>query len=292
MLDRRTILAAAAALVAMPAIAAEPLRIAITDVPGLERLQTEWGPMKETLERLTGLQLAFYPVTSRTVAAEGLRAKQLDLVLTGPAEYVVMRKLAGAVPVVTFGRPDYFSGIVVMAGSGIERPADLKGKKVAFGDVGSTSNHLAPAQLLADAGLIYGKDYEPVHTSRDIAHASLKRGDVAAIGVNYRTWTDRARDKDTSVPPGAFRVLLRGGDLPNDVLMAGTHVDPAIVAKIRDAVAGNKAAMAEAVLKGGDENAKFLGMEFVTNVDDRAYDYVRSMYTTIGYPQFSTFIGD
>jgi phosphonate transport system substrate-binding protein len=290
---RRTVLAAAAlAALGLPAAAAEPLKLAITDVPGLERLQTEWGPLKEALERVTGLTFAFYPVNSRTVAAEGLRAKQLDLVVTGPAEYVVMRKLAGAVPVVTFGRPDYFSGVVVMAGSGVTRPADLKGKKIAFGDVGSTSNHLAPAQLLADYGLVYGKDYEAVHTSRDIAHASLKRGDVAAIGINYRTWVDRARDRDTSLPPGAFRVLLRGGDLPNDVLLAGAHVDQAVVARIRAAVAGNTAAIAEAILKGGPENQKYLGIDFVTKVEDRDYDYVRSMYATIGYPQLAGFIGE
>jgi phosphonate transport system substrate-binding protein len=279
-------------LAACPALAAEPLRLAITDVPGLEQLQVEWGPFKETLETATGLGFEFFPVTSRTVAAEGLRAEQVDFVLTGPAEYVVMRQRADAVPVVSFGRPDYFAGIVVMADSGITSVEDLRGRKIAFEDVGSTSNHLAPAQILADYGLVYGKDYQPVHTSGEIQHASLKRGDVAAIGVNYRTWTDRMRDRDTEVPPGAFRVLLRGGDLPNDVLMAGAHVDPATIERVRAAFAEDKRQMAAAILEGGDENAKYLGMGFVTAVEDRDYDYVRAMYATIGYPEFAEFLGE
>lgn len=203
-----------------------------------------------------------------------------------------MRKLAGAAPVVAFTRPDYFAGIVVMAGSGMTRPEDLKGKKIAFGDVGSTSNRLGPAQLLADHGLVYWKDYEPVHTARDIAHESLKRGDVAAVGINYRTWTDRSRDRDPTLPAGAYLTLLRGGDLPNDVLVAGAHVPEATVGKVRGASAAQPEELERAVLAGGDENTKYQGMSFLPEVQDPDYDYVREMYATIGCPQYSEFVGD
>ncbi len=79
--------------------------------------------------------------------------RKVDFVLTGPAEYVVMRKRTDAQPIVGFSRPDYFSAIIVLADSGIDSVMDLKGKTIALGDIGSTSNHLAPAQVLADYGL-------------------------------------------------------------------------------------------------------------------------------------------
>ena len=40
-----------------------------------------------------------------------------------------------------------------------------------------------------------------------------------------------------------------------------------------------------------EENDKYVGMDLVA-IDDDAYDYVRSMYSNAGYPQFDKFIGD
>jgi phosphonate transport system substrate-binding protein len=33
-------------------------------------------------------------------------------------------------------------------------------------------------------------------------------------------------------------------------------------------------------------------MKFLANVKDSDYNYVRSMYKTIGYPEFSNFVGE
>ena len=178
-----------------------------------------------------------------------------------------------------------------MADSRYVRPTDLKGEKIALDDIGSTSGHLCPSQLLADYSVDPTKDVEVTHTSRNIAHEALKRGDVAAIGQNYNSWMSRARDSDKSMPPGAFRVIARSGDLPNDVLMAGAHVDPTAVDKVKTALLEDQAAIVAAILKSGGENEKYRGMALYP-VEDRNYDQVRAMYATIGYPQFSDFVGD
>ena len=65
-----------------------------------------------------------------------------------------------ATTVVGLSRPDYFCAIVVKADSPVVKPTDLKGMKVAMDDVGSTSGHLCPSQLLADYGV------EPADRSR------------------------------------------------------------------------------------------------------------------------------
>ena len=134
------------------AATAETWKLAVTDVEGMERLQLEWGPFKEALETATGDTFEFYAVNSRTAAAEALRGETVDFVVSGPAEYVVINKLTNATPLIGLGRPDYHCAIIVRADSGINVPADLKGKKVAFGDIGSTSNMLCPMQVLADHG--------------------------------------------------------------------------------------------------------------------------------------------
>lgn len=282
--------AALAATVALPA-AAETYKLAITDVEGLEQLQTDWGPFKAALETATGESFEFFPVASRTAAAEALRAERVDFVITGPAEYVVINKLTDATTVVGLSRPDYFCGWVVMANSEIVRPADLKGKKVAMDDIGSTSGHLCPSQLLADYGVNPLDDIEIVHTSRAVAHEALKRGDIAAVGLNYTSWVNGIRAKDDSVPPGSFRVIARSGDLPNDLLVAGAHVDPAVVETVRTQIVDNRTAIVDAILSVGGDNEKYRGMDIVA-IEDKAYDPVRAMYATIGQPQFSEFVGE
>lgn len=270
--------------------AAEKVRMAVTDIAGLEMLQAEFGKFREVLSEATGYDIEFYPVTSRTAAVEALRAKKIDFVLTGPAEYVVINKLTNAYPVVGFSRPDYFSAVVVMADSGITHPKDLKGKKVAVGDIGSTSNHLAPSQVMADYGLDPMSDVQLSHISRNVAWEALKRGDIAAIGINYGKFLG-LREREQNLEPGAFRVIARGPDLPNDLLMAASYVDKDMVENIRKAFTTHKKALVDAILVG-DDNQKYLGMKFIPDVKDADYDYVRSMYKTIGQAEFAAFVGE
>jgi len=285
---KSVLLGASLAIASLSAAAAETWSIAVTDVEGLERLQAEWGPFKAALEAATGETFDFFPVSSRTAAAEALRGETVDFVITGPAEYIVINTLTKATPLIGFGRPDYRCAIIVRADAGIDSMDDLKGKKVAFGDIGSTSNMLCPMQLMADYGVNPVSDIEKIHTARNIAHEALKAGDVAAIGINEGSWINSARDKDTSVPYGFFKVLARSGDLPNDMLLAGAHVPAEAQALIRDAIITKKAEMITAITTH-EENEKYVGMDLVT-IEDAAYDVVRSMYTTAGYPQFDKFI--
>lgn len=268
--------------------AADTVRFAVTDIAGMEMLQTEFGKFRDLLTEATGLKFEFFPVNSRTAAVEALRSRKVEFVLTGPAEYVVINKLTKAYPIMGFSRPDYFAALVTMADSGLTRASDLKGKRVALGDIGSTSKHLAPAQLLADGGVPLS-DVKLTHIHPNVAWEALKRGDVDAVGMTYSNYL-KARGKD-SLEPGAFRVIARGPDLPNDVLMAAAHVDKATVAKVRGAFDSHAKGLVEAMLVG-EENQKYKGMKFIPNVSDGNYDYVRAMYRTIGQPEFSSFVGD
>jgi phosphonate transport system substrate-binding protein len=286
----KSLIAGAAMLLGATTVTAdEPLRFAVTDIVGVEMLQVEFGAFREKLAEVTGREIEFTPVSSRTAAVEALNSEQIDFVLTGPAEYIVINKLSDASPVIGFSRPDYFSAVIVLSDSDYQSPADLIGQRVAFGDIGSTSNHLAPAQALADNGVTMD-DIEEIHTSANIAWEALKSGDVAAIGMNHGKFVS-IRDGDDTIEPGAFRVIARGPDLPNDLLVAGAHVDPAVVEAVRIAIAANSDALVTAIL-AGEDNKKYAGMRFLPDVDDSDYDYVRSMYATIGYPEFAGFVGE
>ena len=275
------------AILPLQASAADEIRFAVTDIEGLEALQQEFGPFEAALEAATGLDVQLFPVGNRTAAVEALKADQVDFVLTGPAEYVVIKELTDARIVVAWQRPDYFAQVVTLADGPIRSVADLNGKAVAFGSVGSTSQHLGPAQALTDMGLQYGSDYEAKIISRNVAIEALIRGDIEAIGMNFGH-LQRARD---AYPDVAFTVVARGRDLPNDILVVRSGLDQSVVDKVKTAFVEDGAALMAAMLKGED-NQKFKGGFFLSKVDDADYDYVRSMYKTIGVDTVTDFVGN
>jgi phosphonate transport system substrate-binding protein len=272
---------------AIGAIAQDKIRFAVADVDGMESLQREYGPFKDAFEKASGLKMDFFPVSGRTAAVEAMAADQVDFVLTGPAEYVVFNARLKAQPVVVWTRPNYKSSIVVLEESPVKSLADLKGKKISFGEIGSTSQHLGPATILADGGLAYGKDYEAVFLKVNVAAEALLKNDIGAIGMN-QTHLERVRK---AFPDKKFRSLGDGIELPNDLIVASSKVKPDTLANVRKAFLDHSAPIMSAVVST-KENKKFDGGKFLPNVSDKDYDIVRKMYTNVGIKEFAKFIGN
>lgn len=263
------------------------VRMAVTDLQGMEELQREFGAFVTELERASGLQVEFYPVNNRVAAAGALAGDQVDLVFTGPAEYVVLHERTDAEPLIAIRRPDYHSCIYTSRGSGITSVDQLRGKKIAMSDIGSTSGHLGPSQLLVDAGLDPQRDVE-VLTVGDAQHQALVRGDVAAVGAGCHDYAEFIAGEPDGA--AAFPILVEGPPLPPDVVMYRAGLDPQVVEKVRAAFQQNFPALLAAMLKGED-NAKYDDAELVV-VRDADYDVVRSMYRAIGVADTSEFVGE
>jgi phosphonate transport system substrate-binding protein len=276
----------AGSLLATGSLAQETIRFAVTDIDGMEALQREMGPFKDAFEAASGLKIELFPVSGRTVAVEAMSADQVDFVLTGPAEYVVFNARLDAQPVVVFKRPDYYSTVVVLDESPIKTPEELKGQKISFGEIGSTSQHLGPVDLLTQAGLAYSVDYEPVFLKRNVAMEALIAGDIGAIGLN-RTHIEQITEK---FPDHKLRVLVRGEQLPDDILLASAKVSPEVVETVRKTFAEQGETLLAAITSM-EENAKYIGGAFNAAVTDADYDVVRKMYENIGITEFTEFVG-
>ena len=145
-------------------------------------------------------------------------------------------------------------------------------------------------QLLSDNGLDPQSDIESVHVDKHVAWDAFIRGDVDAIGMGQLRFA-QFRDKQKDMGPGDYRVLARGPDLPHDLIVAGAHVDPAIVAKVRKAFGEHSDELIASIMQG-EELKKYKGMRFVTEVKDSDYNYVRSMYSSAGYPEYAEFVSN
>jgi phosphonate transport system substrate-binding protein len=259
------------------------LRFAVTDLQGLEELQREFGEFKDALEEATGFDIEFFAVNDRAAAAAALQSDQVDLVFTGPAEYVVLKERLDVTPLVGIARQNYAPCVYAPSDAGFSDVADLAGTKVAMTDLGSTSGHLGPAQMLVDAGLDPGGDVEIVLAGNAV-HEALVRGDVDAVGVRCQLVEEFTADD-----PDAYTLLGRGPDLPPDVIVASSSVSQdvrdAVVAAFEDHWDELRAAMLV-----GEDNAKYQEADLAV-LDDADFDTVRAMYRAIGVDEFDEFVG-
>lgn len=265
-----------------------PTRLVVTDAKTKDVIERDYAPFARVLSALTGLDILPQPAHGRVEAVEALRTGRVDLVLTGPAEYVVFRKREVGLLLVGLTRPGYHAYIVTAKDSPVKCLADLRGQKVVFGDVGSTSVHLAPMQILADHGLNPLTDLKAIHADSLDGWAAVKRGNAAAMGTS-QTYIDKLTAKDPNFQ-NEMRILAQGPDLPGDLILAGPGLEPPVRDAIRRAVLEHENELLQA-LKQGPGIRKFWQSRFLPDIRDSDYDVVRRMYATVGFPAYADFLG-
>ena len=263
------------------------LRFAVTDVQGLEELQRDFEPFRDALAEALGKEIEFFPVADRTAAAVALQSDQVDIVLTGPAEYVVMKAKTDAVPFIAITRPNYRSVIAVHKESKISSLGDLKDKTIAMSDLGSTSGQLGPTKILVDAGLQPEKDIE-IKMLGDTDLQAFKNKDVDAWGgsaLDYERFMQAKSLKSEDYP-----IVETGDLLPSDVFIASNELEPSYVNQIRDNMVANQDKLIGGIV-AVESNAKYKGSELV-EAKDSDYDPIREAYQAIGVDDFTEFVGD
>ncbi|EAZ89807.1 phosphate/phosphite/phosphonate ABC transporter substrate-binding protein [Crocosphaera chwakensis] len=265
----------------------DTLRFAVTDVQGLEELQRDYEPFRDALAETLNKEIEFFPVADRTAAAVALQSDQVDIVLTGPAEYVVMQAKTEAVPFIAITRPNYRSVIAVHKNSGIKSLNDLKGKTIAMSDLGSTSGQLGPTKILVDAGL---------QPEKDIYIKMLGDADLQAFrNEDVEAWGGAALDYDRfmqakSLKSEEYPIIETGDLLPSDVFIASNKLKPEYVEEIKERMVENQDQLIAAIVSVS-ANEKYKGSTLV-EAKDSDYDPIREAYQAIGVNDFTEFVGN
>jgi phosphonate transport system substrate-binding protein len=257
------------------------LRFSDTGVEGLETLVIEFEDFRVALEEITGKEVEFFPISSRTAAATALEFDEIDLLLTGPAEYVVLRAVADAIPVAGVTRPGYRAMIVATAESGITSLEELEGGTVITKEVGSTSGHLGPLEMLIAAGLEPGVDVEviPLGSTRIEAFAG---GDGDALGTGLKDFEEIEEELGG---PGSIVMVEEGPDLPNDLFIARAGLGQACADQLQQQLIDNGQILLDAIT-GTGENDKYLESAFVT-ATDADYDPTRAAFEAAGFSDYA-----
>jgi len=254
----------------------DTLRFADTGIDGLEELRRAFSDFVTVMEELTGLDVTFYPVADRTIAAAALEAGVVDIVLAGPTEYLFMKSRLDVQPVAAIERAEYFSVVIVPANSPAQSLTDLRGKTIAFKDPGSTSGHVVPTAMFLDAGMTEGRDYQGPLVDRlrfEMMYAGDAYGMVGGIRDFRRVEEQR---------PGQYRILAQSETLPRDIIVARPGLPSEVIETLREQMTANGERIMDAILSPGERN-KYLGAKIVP-VSDADYNQMREVHLLLNLP--------
>jgi phosphonate transport system substrate-binding protein len=204
--------------------------------PGVYRRLFE--PFMDHLAKVTGKKVLYFSVQSNAAEVEAMRSGRLHIAgfSTGPTMYAV--NLAGAVPFACRGFSDRFESthliIITKATSGIQKPADLKGKKVAHASPSSNTGNLAPRALLPAEGVVPDKDYKVIYSGKhDQSILGVNSGDYDAAAVASDVF-ERMANRGT-IKEADFRIVYKSSPFPTSSYAYAHDLTPQLAAKIKEA---------------------------------------------------------
>jgi len=246
MLNRIKALVVAFALCALAPLSVQAAESALNLGVGLfqpdkDKNDATYRPLADYLAAKLGRPVKLRTVDTWEGLAKSLASGETDLALMGPWGYVLANNEAGAQVVSTIlydGKPEYYAIMVTHPGSGIESPADLKGRTFAFGDKGSTSGYLIPLHYLMSKGIEPETWFGRVlYTSHQAIETQVTQGALDA-GADYN------RNRNAMIEQGLIKaerskIIWQSAPLPNDAFAVSKalYEDRALVAKLRAALA-------------------------------------------------------
>ena len=215
------------------------LRVGLIPNQAPDRIRAQYQPFQQYLSQRLGVPVELFVATDYAGVVEALASDRLDVAYFGGVTYVQAEQRASLYPIVTevdreTGTTKYYSAIIVPADSPVQTVAELRGRRFAFGDIGSTSGSLYPRIMLDRVGIgNFSNPRQFVYTGgHDATVLAVANKTVDAGGVERRIMN---------------RLFESGGADPNSVriieqeLVEGypwcvrAALDPALVERITDA---------------------------------------------------------
>jgi phosphonate transport system substrate-binding protein len=219
---------------------ARPLRVMLVPADGgtEDGTKADYAPVFNAVSRLTDLHFDIRVGQSYGAVVEGMANHLADIAFFGPVSFLQARERGGAellAVAVEKGESVYYSGLFVRAGSPARRVEDLRGKRVAFGDVNSTSSFAFPAAMLIDAGLDPARDLGAVLITGSHANSlkALQEGHADAAAASFDSFEKAVRQG--AIKGEEVRVLAKSQPIPYPPLAIHPKLPAALKTKLRDA---------------------------------------------------------
>ena len=222
----------------MPHSEPPPLRVVLIPADGGTEDGTlaDFGPIFAAIGRETGMKFELRAAQSYSAVVEAMCSGTADIAFVGPVTFLQASKKGCAeflAVSVTSGRSEYYSALFALRDKGIATLADVRGKRVAFGDINSTTSFVYPVAMLMDKGINPGLDLRMVRLTGSHANSLsaliASRVDVAALSLDSY---NKALNENA---PGARNVVVVGisEPIPNPPLIMNSRLPKAQKAALR-----------------------------------------------------------
>lgn len=225
--------------------------------------------LEEYLEDKLNKDIELFVSTDYSSMIEAMSRGRLDLAYFGPLSYVLAKTKSNIEPFAALkqdGETTYQSLVIGNAEAGIDSIEELKNQTVAYGDPASTSSHLIPKSMLAEAGLDAERDYKEVFVgAHDAVALAVQNGNAQAGGLSkpiFESLVSRGTIDSQKVV-----VIDESKPYPQYPWTMRSDLDPQLKSQIRSAFLTVKD---ESVLKP-------FKAEGFGPVEDRDYDTVRDL---------------
>lgn len=228
-------------LVLAPAAATaaqRPLNVILIPADGGTEAGTkaDYQPLFNAISRTSGLQFQIRVGQSYGAVVEALCNGTADIAFVGPVTYVQANKRRCAellAVAVEKGQSIYYAGLFARAGSPIASIKDLKAKRVAFGDVNSTSSFVYPMAMILDAGLDPVRDLKDVRMTGSHANslAALTQGQVDVAALSFDSFDKAVRQG--AVKANGVKVVARSDAIPYPPIIMNARLAASLKAKLK-----------------------------------------------------------
>lgn len=234
------VLASAAIGLSMTNAMAAPLRVVLIPADGgtEDGTKADYQPVFNAVSRLSGLSFDIRVGQSYGVVVEAMCNGTADLAFVGPVTYI-QAKERGCVELLAVGvekgQSIYYAGIFTAKDSPIRTLADLKGKRVAFGDINSTSSFVFPMTMIMEAGLDPVRDLSKINLTGSHANslAALIQGHVDAAALSFDSFEKAA--KQGAVDPATMRVVAKSIPIPYPPIVMNAKLAAELKTKLKTA---------------------------------------------------------
>lgn len=253
------------------------LRVGLVPNRSPDKVRAQYEPFRAYLQRRLGRPVEVFVATDYAGTVEALLNNRLDVAYLGGLTYVQARARGAVHPMVTevdriTHTTFYTSAIITRSDSPVQSLADLRDRRFAFGDIGSTSGSLYPRLMLEQAGYHSGSDPKQAPQGlRDIVYTgghdatalAVQNGTVDAGGLEERILLS-LEDAGT-VDRTKIRLLERSGPIEGYPWVIRDRIDPGL----QQAIAGAFLAIDDPSL------LQLMRADRYAQVSDGDYDTIR-----------------
>jgi phosphonate transport system substrate-binding protein len=219
---------------------ARPFRVMLVPADGgtEDGTKADFVPVFGAVSRMTDLHFDIRVGQSYGAVVEGMANGLAEIGFFGPVSYLQARARGGAELLavgVEKGQSVYYSAIFVKGDSPVTAVAELRGKRVAFGDVNSTSSFAFPVAMLLAAGLDPARDLAAVLMTGSHANSlkALQHGQADAASASLDSFEKAV--KQGAIKPDEIRVLAKSEPIPYPPLAMHPKLPAGVKAKLREA---------------------------------------------------------